>query len=150
SCAILLPESIPSRGRQMQRACFHKIAFSTFLLIFSMRLAAQQTPAVVGSTVSGHVYCDDSNGPARFARIMLKSTTPSHAGNDFMKSIMDSVTKAADKSGKPQTDEQKKTIAAAYKGMDQVTDMLGATTIGLDGSYSFGVLPASLRDFSVA
>jgi len=126
----------------MQRACFHKIAFSTFLLIFSMRLAAQQTPAVVGSTVSGHVYCDDSNGPARFARIMLKSTTPSHAGNDFMKSIMDSVTKAADKSGKPQTDEQKKTIAAAYKGMDQVTDMLGATTIGLDGSYSFAGVKA--------
>jgi hypothetical protein len=107
------------------------------VLLLSLSLSAQQTPYVVGSTVSGHVYCNDTNGPARFARIMLKSTSPSHAGNDFMKSIMDSVSKTAAKSGKPQTDEQKKALAAASKGMDQVTDMLGATTVGLDGSYSF-------------
>jgi hypothetical protein len=100
---------------------------------------------VVGSTVSGHVFCNDTNGPARFARILLKSTSPSHEGEDMMKSIMDSMTKIAAKSGepqKPQTDEQKKALAAASKGMNQVTDMLGATTVGLDGSFSFAGVKA--------
>jgi len=132
------------------------------VLLLSLRLSAQQTPYVVGSTVSGHVYCNDTNGPARFARIMLKSTSPSHAGEDMMKSILDSVSKTTAKSGtpqKPQTDEQKKALAAASKGMDQVTDMLGATTVGLDGSYSFAgvkagtyyvhvIFPGYLDDYS--
>jgi hypothetical protein len=115
------------------------------ILLLTLRLSAQQTPYVVGSTVSVHVFCNDTNGPARFARILLKSTSPSHAGEGMMKSIMDSMTKATAKSGepaKPQTDEQKKALAAASKGMDQVTDMLGATTVGLDGSYSFAGVKA--------
>jgi hypothetical protein len=115
------------------------------ILLLSLSLSAQQTPYVVGSTVSGHVYCNDTNGPARFARILLKSTSPSHAGEDMMKSIMDSMTKIGAKSGepaKPQTDEQKKALAAASKSMDQVTDMLGATTVGIDGSYSFAGVKA--------
>jgi len=109
--------------------------------------AQQQTPAVVGSTVTGHVICDDTHAPARFARIMLKSTTPDHAGSDLMKSMTDSITKAMAKSGeptKPQTETQKRTLAAASKSMDLVTDMLGATTVGLDGAYSFaGVKPGT-------
>jgi hypothetical protein len=116
-------------------------------LVLSVRAYAQQTPAVVGGTVTGHVFCDDTHAPARFARIMLKSTTPSHAGSDLMKSMTDSITKAMAKSGepqKPQTETQKRTLAAASKNMDLVTDMLGATTVGMDGSYSFaGVKPGT-------
>jgi hypothetical protein len=115
--------------------------------LLAARLPAQQTPYVVGSTVSGHVFCADTNAPARFAKVLLKSSAPSHAGEDMMKSITDSLTKATGKSStppKPQTDEQKKAMAAASKGMDQFTDMLNSSTVGLDGSYSFaGVKPGT-------
>ncbi|HEY4379039.1 MAG TPA: carboxypeptidase-like regulatory domain-containing protein [Acidobacteriaceae bacterium] len=117
------------------------------LLSLSLYLSSQQTPYVVGSTVSGHVYCADTNAPARFAKVLLKSTTPTHAGQDMMKSITDTITKNAAKSGqpaKPQTDEQKRALAAASKGMDEVTDFLNASTVGLDGSYTFaGVKPGT-------
>jgi hypothetical protein len=117
------------------------------LLLLALRLPAQQTPYVVGSTVSGHVFCADTNAPARFAKVLLKSTAPSHAGDDTMKSITDSMTKASGKSGtpaKPQTDDQKKALAAARKRGDQMTDMLNSSTVGLDGSYSFaGVKPGT-------
>jgi hypothetical protein len=117
------------------------------LFLLALRLPAQQTPYVVGSTVSGHIVCADPNAPARFAKVLLKSTLPSHSGEDLMKSITDSMTKATDKAGepaKPQTDEQKKALAAAYKGMDQVTDMLNSSTVGIDGAYSFaGVKPGT-------
>jgi hypothetical protein len=115
--------------------------------LLATRLPAQQTPYVVGSTVSGHVFCADTNAPARFAKVLLKSTTPNHAGDDFMKAITDSMTKASGKSGRPpktQTDEQKKATVAASKGMDLVTDTLSSSTVGLDGSYSFaGVKPGT-------
>lgn len=116
-------------------------------LFLAARLPAQQTPYVVGSTVSGHVLCADTNAPARFAKVLLKSTSPSHAGEDMMKSITDSLTKATGKPGtpaKPQTDDQKKALAAASKGIDQLTDMLNSSTSGIDGSYSFaGVKPGT-------
>jgi len=118
------------------------------LLVLAFRVPAQQTPYVVGSTVSGHVLCADTNAPARFAKVLLKSTSPSHAGEDMMKSITDSMTKGlAAKSGAPatpQTEDQKKALAAASRGMDQMTDMLSASTVGLDGSYSLaGVKPGT-------
>ncbi|MDP9050417.1 MAG: carboxypeptidase-like regulatory domain-containing protein [Acidobacteriota bacterium] len=126
-------------------------ARSTLLLtvpcLFALYLPAQQTPYVVGSTVSGHVFCADTNAPARFAKVLLKSTAPSHAGEDMMKNITDSMTKATGKGAqppKPQTDDQKRALAAASKGMDQFTDMLNSSTVGLDGSYSFvGVKPGT-------
>jgi hypothetical protein len=121
--------------------------FALSLLLLAIRLPAQQTPYVVGSTVSGHVICEDTNAPARFAKVLLKSTAPSHAGEDMMKSITDSLTKSTGKSAtppKPQTDDQKKALVAASRGMDQVTDMLNSSTVGLDGSYSFaGVKPGT-------
>jgi hypothetical protein len=100
---------------------------------------------VVGSTVSGHILCADTNAPARFAKVLLKSTSPGHAGEDMLKSITDSLTKADAKSAtppKPQTDEQKKALAAASKSMDQVTDMLNSSTVGIDGAYSFAGVKA--------
>lgn len=116
---------------------------------FSRQLAAQQSPAVVGSTVIGHVICADTNTPARFAKVLLKSTVPSHTGEDFVKSMQDSIQKAAAKSGgatppKPMTEEQKRSLAVAAKGMNQATDMLMSSTVGLDGAYSFaGISPGT-------
>jgi hypothetical protein len=124
-----------------------KTSFVLSFVLLAIRVPAQQTPYVVGSTVSGHVFCADTNAPARFAKVLLKSAAPSHAGEDMMKSITDSMTKATGKSGtppKPQTEEQKKAMAAASKGMNQLTDMLNSSTVGLDGTYSFaGVKPGT-------
>jgi hypothetical protein len=116
---------------------------------FFVQASAQQTPYVVGGWVSGHVLCSDTNAPARFAKVLLKSTVPDHTGEDFVKSLQDTMQKAAAKSGdktpvKPQTDEQKHALAAAAKGMNQATDMLNASTVGLDGAYSFaGIKPGT-------
>jgi hypothetical protein len=124
------------------------VLFGIVLAAWPGRAAAQQSPAVVGSTVTGHVLCADTNSPARFAKVLLKSTVPSHAGEDFMKSMQDTMLKAAAKSGetatpaKPMTDEQKRALAAAAKGMNQATDMLNSSTVGLDGGYSFAGIKA--------
>jgi hypothetical protein len=112
-----------------------------------IQVSAQQTPYVVGSTVTGHVYRADSNAPARFARVLLKSATPSHTGEDFVNNMQNILKKAGAKAGepaKPQTDEQKNAMAEAAKGMNEVTDMMNSSTVGLDGSYSFaGVKPGT-------
>ena len=122
----------------------------TFAVSLSAQTAVQQTPYVVGNTVTGHVTCADTNAPARFARVLLKSTTPDHTGEDFVKSLQDNMEKAMAKSGqpaepvKPPTEEQKRATAAAAKSMNQVTDMLNSSTVGLDGSYSFaGIKPGT-------
>jgi hypothetical protein len=111
------------------------------------RSSAQQTPYVVGSTVTGHVYCDDSNAPARFAKVILKSTSGSTAGEDFMKRLQENMAKMADKNGapaKPLTEDKRKALAAASKGMTEALDMVNATTVGLDGEFSFaGVKPGT-------
>ena len=123
-------------------------------LSLSAKASAQQSPAVAGSIVTGRVICADDNAPARFAKVLLKSTSPSHAGEDFMKSIQDNMLKALAKGGapggqqapapKPMTEEQKRALASATKGMDQATDMLNASTVGLDGAYKFtGVKPGT-------
>jgi len=117
-------------------------------LTFATRLPAQQTPYVVGSTVTGHVLCADTNAPARFAKVLLKSTTPGGAGADFMKTLTSTLQKAAasssDGPSKPQTDEQKRALAAASRSMNMVTDMLNSSTVGLDGAFSFaGVKPGT-------
>lgn len=122
------------------------LALSVLSLAALTPLLAQQTPYVTGSTVSGHVFCADTNAPARFAKVLLKSTTPSHAGQDMMQGILDSIGKAAkDKSAvNLGTDDQKKRMAAASKGMNQAMDMLNASVVGIDGSYSFaGVKPGT-------
>jgi hypothetical protein len=110
----------------------------------------QQTPYVVGSTVTGHVFCADSNAPARFAKVVLKSTEGDHSGEDFMKRLQDNIQKAAAKSGvaapaaQPLDEDKKKAMAAASKGMTQALDMMNASTVGLNGEFKFaGVKPGT-------
>jgi hypothetical protein len=111
---------------------------------------AQQTPYVVGSTVTGHVFCGDSNAPARFAKVLLKSTTASNSGDDFIKKLQENMGKMAEKTGtdatpvKPLTEDKKNALAAASKGMTQAMDMMNASTVGLDGEFKFsGVKPGT-------
>ncbi len=54
---------------------FMYAAVAPLLLAASVAMVsnAQQSPYYgVGSTVTGHVYCTDSNAPARFAKVLLK------------------------------------------------------------------------------
>lgn len=120
------------------------------LLGLAAHLPAQQTPYVTGGTVSGRIICADTNAPARFAKVLLKSTAPSGAGQEFLKSFQRDLQKNAAKNGgtatpaKPQTEEQKRALAAAARSLNRVTDMLNSSTVGLDGSYSFaGVKPGT-------
>ncbi|MGA2851509.1 MAG: carboxypeptidase-like regulatory domain-containing protein [Terracidiphilus sp.] len=127
-------------------------AAMTMLLATSLAQVsrAQQTPYVVGSTVTGHVYCADSNAPARFAKVLLKSTAGGNSGDDFLKKLQENMAKMADKSGaaaepaKPMTADKKSALAAASKGMTQALDMMNASTVGLDGEFKFaGVKPGT-------
>jgi hypothetical protein len=121
---------------------------------FSIASRAQQTPYVVGSTVSGHVYCADTNAPARFAKVLLKSTEGDHSGDEFLKRFTDNLSKMAEKNGetapvkipaapdKPLPDDKKQALAAASKGMTQALDMMNASTVGLNGEYKFAGVKA--------
>jgi hypothetical protein len=110
---------------------------------------AQQSPYVTGSTVTGHVFCADTNAPARFAKVQLKPTEGDHGGEDFMKSLTENIEKIAAKNGetspvKPPAEDKKQAVDVATKGMTQALDMMNASTVGLDGEFQFaGVKPGT-------
>jgi hypothetical protein len=119
-----------------------------------LHLPAQQPPAVGGSTVFGHVICADNNEPAHFARVLLKSTAPSHTAEDRMKQVEAALQQGAAKNGepvKPLTAEQKRTMAESDKFMASMTnaenraaEMSSAVTAGLDGAFTLtGVKPGT-------
>ena len=130
----------------LRYASFLFFPLSFTLLVFTA--TAQQSPYVVGSTITGRVVCGDTNAPAHFAKVFLKSTTPDHTGEDFLKRLDENVQKTAAKNGqstpaKP-TEEQQRAHAAAARGMNQVTDLLNSSTVGIDGTYSFaGIKPGT-------
>jgi hypothetical protein len=111
-------------------------------------LCAQQTPYVVGSTVTGHVFCADTNAPARFAKVLLKSTEPDHSGEEMMKRLQENMQKIAAQSGaavppaKPLSDDRKQVMATASKGFSQAMDMMNASTVGLNGEFRFAGVKA--------
>jgi len=121
------------------------------VLIFASLLFAPAAPlAAQQGTVTGHVYCADTNAPARFAKVLLKSTTPNHTGEDFMKQLQSNIAKMVAKSGDTEqtvakggdtlpkasdTAQQRHAMAAASNGMNRATEMMNASTVGLDGSF---------------
>jgi hypothetical protein len=117
-------------------------------IFLALKAGAQQTPYVVGSNVTGTVFCADTNAPARFAKVLLKSTQGNHTGEDFVKNLQNIMGKSAAKNGQPgepvkqPSDDQKKALAAAARGMNQATDMLNSSTVGLDGGFSFAGIKA--------
>ena len=136
--------------------CSVRYAFTppAFIFLLALHLPAQQAPAVAGGTVFGHVICADNNEPAHFAKVLLKSTVPSHAAEDRMKQMQDAVQQTGAKNGepaKPLTDEQKRNLAETDKFMasmtnaeDRAAEMSTAVTAGLDGSFTIiGVKPGT-------
>ena len=110
---------------------------------------AQKSPYVTGSTVTGHVFCTDTNAPARFAKVLPKSTEGDHSGEDFIKKLTANIEKIAAQNGesapvKPPAEDKKQAVAAATTGMTQALDMMNASTVGFDGEFKFaGVKPGT-------
>lgn len=134
----------------MRRCTSIFLLLPAIFTLSALTAQAQQSPYVVGSTLTGHVICGDTNAPARFARVFLKSTAPDHAIDDLMMRLEENMQKATAEKGAPAkpaaplTDEQRRARSAAARGMNQATDMLNASTVGLDGAYSFaGIKPGT-------
>ncbi len=104
--------------------------------------AVAGTPPAAGGVVSGRVTFADTNGPARFSKVLLKSVAPG-GGTDFFSELMkddddDAEAKnARPKKKKDMTPEQKEQMAGAAKVMAQLGDMLQSTTVAGDGTYLF-------------
>ena len=125
----------------MQRSSFHALVLA---VLFTASLSAQQVP---DSTISGRVFCADTNSPARFAKVLLKSTVPSHIVDSRIQFEQASRQKDAAESGqplKPLTDDEKRSTVAEAR-MDSLDfDMQNSSTAGLDGAFSFsGVRPGT-------
>jgi hypothetical protein len=118
---------------------------STATLIY-----AQQTPYVVGSDITGRVFCTDTNAPARFAKVVLRPIEGDHTGEDFMKNLMNNIQKMAAKGddakpakgdgakpAEPLDSDKQKALAESEKGFSQAMEMVNASTVGLNGEFKF-------------
>jgi Carboxypeptidase regulatory-like domain len=104
--------------------------------------AASQSNAVTGS-ITGRVICADTNGPARFAKVYLKSVVPTSPDDDPFGGLLDSAAKAkADAKPKPKLSpedeaQQEASKAASAKLFATIADMMIVTTVSADGIYLF-------------
>ena len=96
-------------------------------------------PVVSSSTVSGRVMFADTNGPARFSKVFLKSLAPAGAGDDGLAGLFDGKDAAGKKTKLSAEDEaeRKTQLAASRKFMAQIGDMLVSATVAADGTYYF-------------
>jgi hypothetical protein len=107
---------------------------------------AYGTPGAATSqsnSVTGRVICADTNGPARFAKVYLKSVVPAAPDDDPFGGLLDAADKAkAAAKPKPKLSpedeaQQKASKAASAKFMATIADMMIVTTVGADGNYLF-------------
>ena len=101
--------------------------------------AKQSTPPVPGGTVTGRVIFADTNGPARFAKVLLKSAKPSDDANDDLFAALNHTPANSKKPALSAEDQaqMKQTQAASAKFMSALTDRMLAATIAADGTYLF-------------
>jgi hypothetical protein len=106
---------------------------------------AQQTTEST-ATLSGRVVCADTNGPARFAKVYLKSTTPNKSnGDDFFSALAatpppvppGSPSKPAPKVSPEDAAERKANQANMARMMSALSDLMYSSTVGADGTYTF-------------
>jgi hypothetical protein len=134
------------------------LAIPSILLLLTVGVRAQQATATGGSTVIGRVLCGDNNDPARFAKVLLRSTAPSHAAADRRQQFEDAFQQGVARNGepaKPLTPEQRRTMAAVEaeqekslapinQAEDRTREMSTAVIAGLDGSFTIkGVKPGT-------
>lgn len=119
----------------------HPAYFALVLFLATATCFAQEKAAPATAVVTGRVTFADTNGPARFSKVLLKSMTPDAADNPFaelMKDAADSEGKSGKNKLSPEEEaEQKRTMAASMKVLSQMSDLLQATTVAGDGTYTF-------------
>jgi len=134
----------------------HMMMAAVLTLALPIAVRAQQAQAA-GASVSGTVFCADTNAPARFAKVLFKSTS-ADGGNPFMKNLMSNMAKMGADGGKtdaaksPEEEKQMQAqLSAANKAMSHATDMLNASTVGMNGEYSLaGLKPGTYYIHAVA
>ena len=110
---------------------------ASLLLCLASVGSAQTNNYVTGGTITGHIYCADTNAPARFARVMLKSTSGATLGDSFLKNLQKNMAKSGDpEATKPMTEQQKRQMAAVTRGLNQAADLMNSSTVALDGSFT--------------
>lgn len=109
-------------------------------LLLLLLLSSSTAFAQESATLTGHVICADTNAPARFAKVLLKSASPSQSNDDFL-GILNAANKAKDAKGPQLSKEdaaaQKAQQAAAAKMFAAFSDLVYSTTVGVDGTYTF-------------
>ena len=131
-----------------------RMTTSLLLMMFaSASLAGAQGPPRDSAgpvvTVTGRVVFADTNGPARFEKVLLKSAVPSSAtSDDFFSSLSQAGEDGAEnKNAKLSPEEQaqrKQQLAASMKMLSALADLLQATTVAADGTFTFnGVKPGT-------
>ena len=102
-----------------------------------------QAPA--GGSISGHVFLGDTDGPARFARVMLKPVVAPDPKDDLFTVIADgAIVNMQEKGGKGSADDDKALAAArgaSAKFLAGVGESLLVVTVGMDGNYRFTHVP---------
>ena len=99
----------------------------------------ESAPPVPGGTVTGRVVFADTNGPARFAKVLLKAAKPSADANDDLFAALGN---ASNDSKKPKLSaedqaQMSEAKAASAKFMAAISDRMLAATIAADGTYLF-------------
>ncbi|MEI9980696.1 MAG: carboxypeptidase-like regulatory domain-containing protein [Edaphobacter sp.] len=116
---------------------------------FALGQEGAVTPPVVsqGAVITGSVICSDTNGPARLAQVILRSTTPSDSGADMLKGLEQMRGAMEGDDGKKpaltkeQEAEQKKQSAELARTVNMMADAGHTVPVGLDGTYRFTNVP---------
>jgi len=115
-----------------------RINFLLLLALAATSAAPAQSPQPA-ATLNGHVLYADTNGPARFAKVLLKSATPTKADDDPLG--LNDLASAADarkpKLSKEDAAEQKAQRTATSKMFAALSDLVYSSTVGIDGAYTF-------------
>ena len=99
--------------------------------------AASHPAPAAGSIVSGHVYYADTNAPARFAHVYLKSTAPVDRSQfDLSQLMAGDDTKSTTPKPKPKAgDEESHEMLTTM--MMAGAELMNYAIVGVDGSYIF-------------
>jgi hypothetical protein len=109
--------------------------------------AAAPVVGVSGAMITGSVICADTNGPARLAQVILRSTTPSDSGAEMLKGLeqfrgaMDGDDAKKPTLTKEQEADQKKQAAELARTANMMADTGHTVPVALDGTYRFTNVP---------
>lgn len=145
----------------LQRIVRSSLAASLIFSAATIPAQSQTTPATTAGqgSITGHVILSDTNGPARFAHVLIKripdSTTAKPKDTDaesMLSELLGAANDKAAKSGKaspsksptPEDADTKAAGAAFANIMSSVGDMVASTTVNATGEYTLtGVKPGS-------